>query len=146
MAVKRTTRATPVDPVDIDDSQKAPSVKDFIGEKAVSSDGQNDSKIVSQAEPEVTPTQTPVINQPEASHSDIEQKDSYQPMQRDRRNNFNGSFSTPAQIQSVPTETVLGYLDIQPEGHGFLRPKFIPSSRDIYISQSQIRQIGRAHV
>ncbi|MBI2442620.1 MAG: transcription termination factor Rho [Candidatus Levybacteria bacterium] len=42
--------------------------------------------------------------------------------------------------QSTPTETVKGYLDIQPEGHGFLRPKFIPSSRDIYISQSQIRR------
>jgi transcription termination factor Rho len=35
---------------------------------------------------------------------------------------------------------VSGYLDIQPEGHGFLRPKFIPSARDIYISQSQIRR------
>ena len=33
-----------------------------------------------------------------------------------------------------------GFLDIQPEGHGFLRPKFIPSQRDIYISQSQIRR------
>ena len=35
---------------------------------------------------------------------------------------------------------VWGYLDIQPEGHGFLRPKFIPSAKDIYISQSQIRR------
>ncbi len=35
---------------------------------------------------------------------------------------------------------VSGYLDIQPEGHGFLRPKFIPSHKDIYISQSQIRR------
>src|SRR3990170_2182564 len=39
--------------------------------------------------------------------------------------------------QGIP---VKGYLDIQPEGHGFLRPKFIPSHRDIYISQSQIRR------
>jgi transcription termination factor Rho len=39
-----------------------------------------------------------------------------------------------------PTEEVKGYLDIQPEGHGFLRPKFTPSSRDVYISQSQIRR------
>ena len=38
------------------------------------------------------------------------------------------------------TEEVSGILDVQPEGHGFLRPKFIPSSRDIYISQSQIRR------
>ncbi len=40
----------------------------------------------------------------------------------------------------VPTQEVSGILDIQPEGHGFLRPKFIPSQRDIYISQSQIRR------
>jgi transcription termination factor Rho len=41
---------------------------------------------------------------------------------------------------SVPTETVKGILDIMPEGHGFLRPKFTPSDRDVYISQSQIRR------
>jgi len=46
------------------------------------------------------------------------------------------------QIQSVPTEKVVGILDIQPEGHGFLRPKFVPSNRDIYISQSQIRRFS----
>src|SRR5260221_1213603 len=38
------------------------------------------------------------------------------------------------------TYPVKGILDIQPEGHGFLRPRFIPSQRDIYISQSQIRR------
>jgi transcription termination factor Rho len=42
--------------------------------------------------------------------------------------------------QQGPTEMVKGFLDVQPEGHGFLRPKFIPSNRDIYISQSQIRR------
>ncbi|MBI5465360.1 transcription termination factor Rho [Candidatus Gottesmanbacteria bacterium] len=35
-----------------------------------------------------------------------------------------------------------GILDTQPEGHGFLRPKFIPSDEDIYISQSQIRKFS----
>jgi len=49
-------------------------------------------------------------------------------------------FTPGTPMQSTPTETVQGYLDVQPEGHGFLRPKFIPSSRDIYISQSQIRR------
>ncbi len=44
------------------------------------------------------------------------------------------------QTSNTSTETVSGFLDIQPEGHGFLRPKFIPSPRDIYISQSQIRR------
>lgn len=43
-------------------------------------------------------------------------------------------------FEMQPTEQVSGILDVQPEGHGFLRPKFTPSSRDIYISQSQIRR------
>lgn len=41
---------------------------------------------------------------------------------------------------NVPTETVKGLLTIMPEGNGFLRPKFTPSDRDVYISQSQIRR------
>ncbi|MCL5433029.1 MAG: hypothetical protein M1524_02845, partial [Patescibacteria group bacterium] len=53
-------------------------------------------------------------------------------------NNGNGNMIRPD--MAVATEQVAGILDIQPEGHGFLRPKFIPSMRDIYISQSQIRR------
>jgi len=51
---------------------------------------------------------------------------------------------TPRYVEQAPspTQEVSGILDIQPEGHGFLRPKFIPSSRDIYISQSQIRRFS----
>lgn len=50
--------------------------------------------------------------------------------------------SAPREMGERETQTqeVSGVLDIQPEGHGFLRPKFIPSSRDVYISQSQIRR------
>ncbi len=44
------------------------------------------------------------------------------------------------QREPAVTVEVSGILDIQPEGHGFLRPKFIPSQRDVYISQSQIRR------
>lgn len=46
----------------------------------------------------------------------------------------------PVMEPSAQTQEVSGILDIQPEGHGFLRPRFIPSSRDVYISQSQIRR------
>ena len=42
--------------------------------------------------------------------------------------------------RDVPTEEVKGILEIMPEGHGFLRPKYIPSGIDIYISVSQIRR------
>lgn len=47
-----------------------------------------------------------------------------------------------SQGRDVPTEEVNGYLDIMPEGHGFLRPKFTPSDRDVYISASQIRRFN----
>src|SRR3990167_2408582 len=73
-----------------------------------------------------------------------------------RRNDNNTPFvpglihpSTSAQITTLngtdrymatPTQKVAGYLDIMHEGHGFLRPKFAPSDKDIYISQSQIRK------
>jgi len=52
----------------------------------------------------------------------------------------NGSNMTPD--INVPTETVKGILDVMPEGHGFLRPKFTPSEKDVYISQSQIRRFN----
>ena len=53
------------------------------------------------------------------------------------RPELNGAFMQDA---NVPTQTVRGFLELMPEGHGFLRPKFIPSDKDIYISQSQIRK------
>ena len=46
----------------------------------------------------------------------------------------------PAPYIEPGTEAVHGILDIQREGHGFLRPKFRASDRDIYISSSQIRR------
>ena len=71
-----------------------------------------------------------------ASHENSSNDSTSKPTNDNRFNRF-----TPQRdAQSGPTETVVGFLDIQPEGHGFLRPKFIPSSRDIYISQSQIRR------
>lgn len=44
--------------------------------------------------------------------------------------------------RDVPTEEVSGILDTMPEGHGFLRPKYTPSDRDVYISASQIRRFN----
>jgi transcription termination factor Rho len=49
-----------------------------------------------------------------------------------------GEYGRPRGDQA--TEVVAGILDIKPEGHGFLRPKFRPSEKDIYISSSQIRR------
>jgi transcription termination factor Rho len=45
-----------------------------------------------------------------------------------------------SRMEDRATEVVAGILDIQREGHGFLRPRFRPSDKDIYISSSQIRR------
>jgi transcription termination factor Rho len=42
----------------------------------------------------------------------------------------------------LPTEFIQGYLDITPDGHGYLRPKMTPSSKDVYISASQVRRFN----
>ena len=45
--------------------------------------------------------------------------------------------------RDVPTEEVQGILDVMPDGgHGFLRPKYVPSDQDVYISASQIRRFN----
>lgn len=68
-----------------------------------------------------------------------------QPVQVEPRPQTPSALNAPREYdryeqQPVQTYPVKGILDIQPEGHGFLRPRFIPSQRDIYISQSQIRR------
>lgn len=42
----------------------------------------------------------------------------------------------------VPTHYMEGVLEIASEGHGYLRPKFSPSDKDVYISSSQIRRFN----
>lgn len=42
----------------------------------------------------------------------------------------------------LPTQFVEGVLSITDEGHGYLRPKFIPGLKDVYISASQIRRFA----
>ncbi|MBI4099559.1 transcription termination factor Rho [Candidatus Microgenomates bacterium] len=53
-------------------------------------------------------------------------------------------FSGPRDLNdaNIPTMELAGVLDVQPEGHGYLRPKFIPSDKDVYISSSQIRRFA----
>lgn len=45
-------------------------------------------------------------------------------------------------VPDVPSLELKGILDIAPEGHGYLRPKFVPSEKDVYISSSQIRRFA----
>lgn len=92
-----------------------PSVEDIVGKKE-----EEETPVVKEVEAPVEPT---VV---------VEERS-----QAPRYRNYDEQrYEQPV----VPTQEVKGFLDIQPEGHGFLRPKFIPSQRDIYISQSQIRR------
>src|SRR5438067_2457387 len=61
---------------------------------------------------------------------------------QDDNRGYNRSSDYSRPERDVPTEEVNGYLDVMPDGHGFLRPKYIPSDRDVYISSSQIRRFN----
>lgn len=57
--------------------------------------------------------------------------------------NFNGVVDDRVLPDAgLPTEYVEGFLDITPDGHGYLRPKMTPSSKDVYISSSQVRRFN----
>ena len=53
-----------------------------------------------------------------------------------------GGFGRVIPDAHLPTQYTEGVLDITPEGHGFLRPNFTPSNKDIYISSSQVRRFN----
>lgn len=42
----------------------------------------------------------------------------------------------------LPTEFIEGVLDVSEEGSGLLRPEYLPSSKNVYISSSQIRRFN----
>ena len=93
--------------------------------------------MVSSPEPVTTeiaekPTEDTALSQGSEGQAE-ESESSYQPRGRYSRDRE----FTPQEEGTVP---VSGILDIQHEGHGFLRPKFRASERDIYISASQIRR------
>jgi transcription termination factor Rho len=100
-------------------SQKT-EVEDIIGKK-------EEAEVTPKED--ITPVEAPIKTESSAPVESHTQAPRY-------RNYDDARYEAPV----VPTQEVKGFLDIQPEGHGFLRPKFIPSQRDIYISQSQIRR------
>lgn len=60
-----------------------------------------------------------------------------------RANSFNGVVDERVIADAgLPTETITGVLDVTPDGHGVLRPKFRPSLEDVYIAASQIHRFG----
>lgn len=45
----------------------------------------------------------------------------------------------------LPTEIISGVLEIQPNNQGYLRPKYLASTQDVYVSSSQIRRFNLRH-
>lgn len=116
---------------------------DFIGAPVASAD----SVVETPSTPEAVSVEQPTV---EASAPQPSRRPYRRPMYSQSQDSDNNSYGEnngrgnyghfSQNVMSTPTEAVIGYLDVQPEGHGFLRPKFIPSNRDVYISQSQIRR------
>ncbi|MBI2598656.1 hypothetical protein HYW40_00310, partial [Candidatus Curtissbacteria bacterium] len=81
-----------------------------------------------QADPE-PPVTAPLSEEPRAYEPSYNES-------RDRRDygSRNGYPDEGSSMgRDVPTTEVGGILDITGDGHGFLRPKFRPSDRDVYI-------------
>lgn len=89
--------------------------------------------------PEQTVPDAPDMQNPSQEDTSSDDSQGYNSsLHGSHRSSSNSNFGQ--NVQQGPTEEVKGFLDLQPEGHGFLRPRFVPSNRDIYISQSQIRR------
>lgn len=109
------------------------SAADFVGDAPRK---QTRPPVDEEAQREPVAENTPEMDEPRTdSQSDSGDDSSYRGGYQ-RSSNRYGNQS----VDQGPTEEVKGFLDQQMEGHGFLRPRFVPSNRDIYISQSQIRR------
>lgn len=125
MPVKKASRT-----IHADDTASQPvSVSDIVGKpEAVESQ----ETVAPQAPAAPVFESTPPVPAPAAPTPSFTPSAGYSPRFTPRTPSYH--------TEPTITEEVKGYLDVQPEGHGFLRPRFLPSQRDIYISQSQIRR------
>ncbi len=146
MVTKKTSKSLAVDEL-VGKPKEAPVKEENVEEKASSSEEQSSAPSSEQApSASLDKTQDKSSGQGEASYTQRPHRihiggdrstDTASTPSAPAYNNNNSHYQTQ---QNTPTEEVKGFLDTQPEGHGFLRPKFIHSARDIYISQSQIRR------
>lgn len=116
-------------------------IKKTIRKKVSSSEEPSErvEQEIAQEEPIVETSTQEVTPEPMVSRN--EPVSSYRTYDKPARDSFDSAQGrrdfAPQEENTVP---VSGILDIQHEGHGFLRPKFRASERDIYISASQIRR------
>jgi transcription termination factor Rho len=124
---------------------KPVKVEDLVGQDSDAPVISNDSERSADLKTESTDSSPMARNdknsQDEGYHMD--RNSSYRPRYSNGGSESDNRYPTSdIRTRDVPTEQVSGYLDIMPEGHGFLRPKYIPSDRDVYISASQIRRFN----
>lgn len=122
------------------------SVEDLIGDPVKTPKSTTEPVAIKTAAdiPVITTTVPAVLNKPPVMHSvvpkPIDFTQTIQSISPVVPMNGYSSMNHSDRYTNTPTKAVSGFLDIMPEGHGFLRPKFIPGEGDIYISQSQIRK------
>jgi transcription termination factor Rho len=126
------------------------SVEDVIGAPQDKKDEVKEIKpsVVNVAVPVSSRMVAPVIKTPVIHTPDSQKPSSFVPglvtpaLQQSPPVYGNNNYSSNGYDRNIntPTKAVSGFLDIMQEGHGFLRPKFLPGEGDIYISQSQIRK------
>lgn len=134
------------------EADSVPPVRDFVEPKAASAVDQVEAKnesVAEESKPEVSSTISEEVKvqetqTPEAFPSErgypLREAGTRQPRYSRGDGQESGMARSSYEAQSENTVAVSGILDIQHEGHGFLRPKFRASDRDIYISASQIRR------
>lgn len=132
----------PVTAAKSEEVNTAMAVEDLVG--GTPSTPVSASAVPAQEMPPAVPMNInpPVFNNQQASsgHFNNNGAPGYYPPRNNNFQQFNrGSDLNDA---SIPTQELRGILDLQPEGHGYLRPKFVPSDKDIYISASQIRRFN----
>src|SRR5258708_25142381 len=101
----------------------------------------------SEEKKDVDPVSQVVDKMPENNGKPVEDKGEFVELPKEEpARSFtprSSSFHSPApRFAETETDEVYAILDTQPEGHGFFLTTFVPSSRDVYISQSQIRRFS----
>lgn len=134
-SVNRAPTKQAEEPVAIPESSQDLGIDDLIGAPVTTSQSET-QPIKQQQNVEPNPTSMPVPPPMEAPTG-------FQRRQFNRpQANFNRPQTHDLNDASIQTLELSGILDTSPEGHGYLRPKFTPSDKDVYISSSQIRRFN----
>jgi len=145
MVTKKTTKVVAKPKIKVVEETTPLSVEDLIGGGFRSSPPATVAA-TSFDNPVPVPVPTPV-SLPQPQEQTVPQQQRWAPNQRYQRPSYRPGFNGMVDNRvlpdaSLPSEYSEGILDMEINGHGLLRPSYMPSDRDIYISTSQIRRFS----